>query len=99
MNRKISMLFARYIGGERRVFIVTRRPAQTLWYLVECKEAGVTALQMSSWALRLAAYIHILRSKYGLDIQTISEPHDGGQHARYVMHTPVEIIEVTPIKD
>ena len=26
------------------------------------------------------------------EIETLREPHDGGWHARYVLHTPCEII-------
>jgi len=49
-------------------------------------------LEISSWALRLGAYIHILRHEYNLDIRTEHEEHDGGTHGRYFLNTPVEIL-------
>lgn len=68
--------------------------ARTLKALVESENAGITALEVSNtWALRLSAYVHTLRHEYGLEIETKREPHEGGYHARYVLHTPVEIIE------
>lgn len=80
--------------SERREIEVTgARFIQTLRVLVEAGARGTTALEMSSWALRLAHYIHILRTKYGLDIETRNEPHEGGTHGRYVLKSTVEIID------
>lgn len=76
-----------------QTFQVIGRPAQTLEALIESNTAGITALEMSSWAFRLGAYVHILRHDYGLNIETLREPHDGGWHARYVLHTPVNHIK------
>lgn len=45
---------------------------------------------------RWSAYVHKLRTKYGLVIETIDEKHDGpfpGTHARYVLHSAVEILD------
>lgn len=84
----------RYVEGEARHFELTGRLAQTVWYLIEAGTEGVTALEMSSWALRLGAYVHVLRHEYGLDITTAREEHEGGWHGRYVLHTPVEIIGI-----
>ena len=53
---------------------------------------------MQSWAFRLADYVHDLRHEHlgGFDaIQTIYEPHEGGEHARYILIVEVEIIEIT----
>lgn len=69
------------------------RVAQTIVALVAAKAKGITAAEMSCWAYRLGAYVHILRHDYGLDIVTLREEHDGGFHGRYVLITPVEIIE------
>lgn len=86
--------FEAYFNGKRREFEITGQVAKTLLYLVDSGKAGITALEVSSWAFRLAAYVHILRSKYDLEIRTDKEPHQGGYHARYVLITPVEIIGV-----
>ena len=62
--------------SERRSIEVTgARFIQTLWALTEAGPKGVTALEMSSWALRLAHYIHILRTKYGLSLHSPTDPH------------------------
>ena len=99
MSKKMFMIYNRWIDGECRQFMVSGRNAQSLWFLVHSGKHGVTALEMSSWALRLGAYVHVLRHDYGLDIETKPEPHDGGYHARYVLHTPVEILEVYPTQE
>ena len=44
---------------------------------------------------RWSAYVFRLRKDYGLTIETLNEAHAGpfpGSHARYVLHTEVEII-------
>lgn len=76
------------------IFIVKGQYARTLLTLAKAGPDGITALEVSgTWALRLSAYIHVLRHRYGLDIETLKEEHPGGWHARYVLHTPVEILE------
>jgi len=79
--------------SERREIEVTGRYAQTLRALVEAGNRGTTALEMSSWALRLSHYIFILRTRDGLDIETQNEPHDGETHGRYVLRSQVELID------
>ena len=74
--------------------IMGRQTARTLAALVHREAVGVTALEMSGWALRLSAYVHVLRHRHGLDIVTLSEAHDGGEHGRYVLQTPVEILDI-----
>lgn len=72
------------------------RYAQTLSALIAAGPRGITALEMSSWALRLAHYIHVLRKDYGLDISTEHENHGGqfpGRHGRYRLHTRVRILD------
>ncbi|WP_156874158.1 winged helix domain-containing protein [Sphingorhabdus lutea] len=70
--------------------------ARTLSALINSGKAGVTALELSSWAFRLGSYIHTLRSQYGLDIITIKETHNelGDWHARYVLNCDVQILEM-----
>ena len=70
------------------------RVAQTICWLCEQQGKGVTSQEMSSWALRLGAYIHILRHKHNVNIRTDDEPHEGGIHGRYVLTSPVQIIKI-----
>ena len=80
------------IGPAGRI-AVTGQEARALEALIERGAAGVTSLEVASWAYRLGAYIFDLRHDYGLAIETIREEHDGGWHARYVLRSPVVIAE------
>lgn len=71
------------------------RIAQTLHALLKASTKGITAAEMSNWALRLSAYIHILRQDYGLSIETVREPHKGGSHGRYILHSNVTLVHVS----
>ena len=75
-----------------RIAISARQPRRALAALIKAGAEGVTALELSSWAYRLGAYVHTLRHDYGLAIETLREPHKGGWHGRYVLHTPGQII-------
>ena len=75
-----------------RIAIRARQPRRALSALISAGSQGVTASELSSWAYRLGAYVHTLRHDYGLAIETLREPHDGGWHGRYVLHTPCQII-------
>ena len=77
-----------------RITIGSRQDRRTLLALVEADTKGVTALEMSSWAYRLGAYVHRLRHDYGLAIETLRESHDGGWHGRYILHTPCRIVGI-----
>lgn len=77
-------------------FTVTGQVAKALLALVEAGNKGVTALEVSSWAYRLGAYVHTLRHAFGLVIELEREPHDGGWHGRYMLRSPVEVLEVQP---
>ena len=77
--------------GAAGAFTVTGQTAKALEALVERGAAGVTSLEVSSWALRLSAYVHDLRHDYGLTIETVREDHEGGWHARYRLASPVTI--------
>lgn len=83
------------VDDAARTFEIRGRIAQAIVALVAAGLAGITAAEMSCWAYRLGAYVHILRREYGLDIATLREEHEGGWHGRYVLHTPVEILELT----
>jgi hypothetical protein len=81
--------------GPNGQFSVAGKNARTLVELVQHAGKGITALEMSnSWALRLGAYVHVLRHECGLEIETIREAHDdyGGWHGRYVLQSPVTIL-------
>lgn len=75
-----------------RIAISARQPKRALAALINAGSKGVTALELSSSAYRLGAYVHTLRHDYGLTIETLRERHDGGWHGRSVLHTPCQII-------
>lgn len=61
--------------------------------LVDAGKSGCTPIDHPG--PRWSAYVHKLRKDYGLVIETLNENHDGpfpGSHARYVLHTEVEIL-------
>ena len=69
------------------------RFAWTLLRLIEAGERGVTPIDWP--APRWSHYVFVLRRE-GLAIETIEERHAGpyaGRHGRYVLRTPVGIIE------
>lgn len=79
-----------------RRITATGRVAQALETLVHRGQRGVTAAEISSWALRLSHYILMLRTEHDLDIETIREDHQGdfpGWHGRYVLRSRVTLID------
>jgi hypothetical protein len=80
--------------GPHGPFVVRGQTAKSLLALVKAGERGCSALEVSSWALRFAAYCHELRKNHGLEIATLPENHDGGWHGRHVLRTPVEILAI-----
>ena len=84
-----------WINDQPALLTIKGKPARVLKALVEQKEEGVTALELSNtWALRMSGYISDLRHKYSLHITTNKEDHSGGWHGRYVLITPVEILKI-----
>ncbi len=81
--------FRRLYDG--RVFEVRGQVARTLLALVAAQDRGCTALELSTWALRLAHYILCLR-RLGLEISTEREKHPGGWHGRYRLLSGVYIL-------
>jgi len=77
-----------------RAFQVTGQTARALLALKAAGPEGCTALEVSSWALRFAAYTHALIRDHGLVIETRREEHPGGWHGRHILHSPVEILAV-----
>lgn len=70
------------------------------WALLQLIAAGPQGCTpIANPAPRWAHYVFKLR-RMGLDIQTIHEPHSGrfpGHHARYVLHSWVEPVEVRDV--
>jgi hypothetical protein len=77
-------------SGPGGVFTVSGQTARALLALVNAAGRGVTALEVSTWALRLAAYVHSLR-RLGIVVSMLREPHPGGWHGRYVLSSPVAV--------
>jgi hypothetical protein len=94
MTGRIIVTARLYGGSQDRVIDVRGQMARTLLALVEAGARGVTALECSTWAYRLAAYCHDLRRDQGLAIRCDREEHPGGWHWRHVLETPVEIVTV-----
>ncbi len=93
MSKRNSQNFV--IGGlAERVLNLKGRYAWALKELIIAGQKGCTSIDNPG--PRLAAYIHVLRHEHGLKIDTIHEKHAGlypGTHARYILRTPVHIIE------
>jgi hypothetical protein len=83
------------ILGADRVCEVEGQEARTLAALHDAGDAGITALGVSTWALRLAHYVMKLK-KLGLSIDMVREKHAGpvpGWHGRYILRSGVQILE------
>ncbi len=96
-GNKIKVRFRVYEALGFKEYEVRGQLARTICWLSFRGAHGVTALEMSSWALRLADYVHTLRHDYSVSIHTLLEAHDGGRHARYVLLGHVEIISIQPL--
>ena len=80
----------------QKTYAIKGRPAQTLLCLYKAGKQGVTAEELSSWALRLASYIFKLKNNYGIEIQTTREPNSNGigYHGRYRLLTQIISLEL-----
>lgn len=86
-------LIIRLAGAEKPREVVGRY-AWTLAELLRAGKQGVTPIERP--APRWSHYVHKLRTEHGITIETIDEPHGGafpGTHGRYVLHTPIEVLE------
>ncbi len=67
------------------------------WALQQLTKAGVKGCTpIDNPAPRWSGYVHNLRGQ-GIDIETCHQPHGGpfpGYHARYVLHSTIETMEV-----
>lgn len=90
------------IVGSDAILKVRGQEARSLAALVAAGPRGITALEVSTWALRLAHYAMKLR-RLGLAIEMVKEPHEGpgGKHwhGRYILKSPVEVVEVSDSRD
>lgn len=66
--------------------------ARTLTALIDTRH-GITAVEVSSWAFRLAAYVHVLRQN-AIEIATEREEHPGGWHGRYFLLSDCSKVDV-----
>jgi hypothetical protein len=67
------------------------------WALDQLIKAGINGCTpINCPAPRWSAYVFKLRHEFGLNVETIDEPHGGpyaGTHARYILRDVVRIIE------
>ena len=91
----MSKFLARFrIAGEEKIHQVEGQEARTLLALASAGAAGVTALEISTWALRVSHYVFKLRG-HGLLVDMEREPHHGpvpGRHGRYRLRTAIQIL-------
>ena len=90
MAKKLKLTAQRPDGS---TFNVKGQEAHTLALLVGKGAVGVTAFDFRGGpAFRLAAYCFTLKRHHHLAIETVREPHEGGWHGRFVLHTPLQIV-------
>jgi hypothetical protein len=89
---RFALTFERLSDG--RVFQLKGQTARALKALHDAGDAGVTAIECSAWAFRLAAYCFDLRRHFELDVATLREGHEGGWHGRHVLRSPVRVVAV-----
>lgn len=93
MGKRIKVTARALPDGDK--FTATGQEARTLLLLKEKGQVGLVAYDFKGGPpFRLPAYCHSLIKHKRLSIETKRENHDGGWHGRFVLHTPVEIIEV-----
>jgi hypothetical protein len=82
--------YLHHSDGTATLFHLKGRPRWALENFLRAGAKGCTPIDNP--APRWSAYVHILRHKVGLHIETITEPHGGpfaGHHARYVLKSRV----------
>jgi hypothetical protein len=94
MTQVLSLTIRARIGSDNGpVATVHGREAWALRMLIAAGEQGCTPINHPG--PRWSGYVHDLR-KLGFVIETVRERHGGefpGQHARYVLRSPVVILE------
>lgn len=94
---KTSQILKVQILPDGAVITTTGREAWALRSMINAGSRGVTPIDHPG--PRWSSYVFDLK-KMGLDIETLHEKHGGdfpGHHARYVLRTPVQIIEDTKL--
>lgn len=91
MQQTYSTYIVETLEGQREIRLkTTTQPARVLNQLIMRGRRGVTALEISNWALRMSEYIRVLRHDYGLNILMEREEHISissgpGWHGRYYL--------------
>lgn len=91
-NHPIVEITVELDGGERKTF--RGRDAWALGELISGGLVGCTPIERP--APRWSHYVFKLR-RGGLNVETIDEAHGGafrGQHARYLLRSPLRVIEI-----
>jgi hypothetical protein len=87
-----------YRVTEGEVVRVIQPIGRDAWMLDRLLVAGTTGCTtLENPAPRVSHYVFKLRTKFGLNIETITEQHDGpyaGHHARYVLRSRVERVDI-----
>mgnify|MGYP003145367751 CR=1 FL=1 len=94
MTRQQTIALIYQDDGSTSLIRPIGRDGWALRELVRAGKRGCTPIDNP--APRWSHYIHKLRTKFGVTIETITEPHGGdyaGTHARYVLRDRVEILE------
>lgn len=89
---RIRRTFEVHDGLEPRVLTLAGRDAWALQCLIDAGAHGCTPIDHPG--PRWSGYVHKLRHRYGIAIETIDEPHGPpftGTHARYVLRTRVQL--------
>lgn len=96
MMKKRTKFIVTTDNGEKAELQLVGRYSQALSALIGAGARGVTAAEISSWALRMSHYVWHLRRECGLEIETRMEPNGPpyyGRHARYYLKTPVRLLD------
>lgn len=92
MTKRVSLTF--HVGDlAGRTLPLKGRDAWALSELVKAGKRGCTPIDNPG--PRWSGYIHNLRRKHGLIIETINEAHGGaysGTHARYILRSKVRVV-------
>ncbi|RWQ21575.1 hypothetical protein [Mesorhizobium sp.] len=94
MNRRSKIWVRVKVLPDGEQMTIYGREAWCLRRLIEAGEKGCTPIEQP--APRWSAYVHALRSEFGIAIETIHEAHPGpyaGSHARYSLRSRVAILE------
>lgn len=93
MSGTVTQITARVGGENGSVKAFKGRAAWALDRLLAAGQSGCTPIDQP--APRWSHYVFLLR-RDGIDIETLHESHGGaysGHHARYVLRSPVHVIE------